>query len=403
VARRKIKPVAVDKFHRVTEFELFFDLVFVFAMTQVTSYLAAHLTGRGVFEAMLLLALLWWCWVGYSWLGAVVRADEGLFLRGLIAVAMAALLVFSIAVPEAFHDIPGGYDGPLVVALCVIVVRVVHIGLFWFAAQTDRGLKRQLALFMLPSATGALLLVVAAIVPDSWMRIALFAGAVCADLLLNQLIGATGWRLHAPGHFAERHGLIIIIALGESLVSIGVGVQDRPTTGPIVLAAVLGLLVITMLWWAYFDVVAPAAERVLARLTGEQRSRLARDSYSYLHLPMVAGIVLLALGLKKTLLGLGDHGVDTALKGVAAWALFVGPALYLLGLVGFRLRVMRSWNVPRVVVAVLLCVAAPLVGVVSALTALGVLAVVLVVLIIFEVWVFSDRRAEIRHEIVEHR
>ena len=142
--------------------------------------------------------------------------------------------------------------------------------------------------------------------------------------------GSEGWKL-VPGHFAERHGLIIIIALGESIVAIGVGAEAHLTAG-IAAAAVLGIALSAALWWIYFDVVALVSARRLARTPeGRERNELARDSYSYLHFPMVAGIVLVALGLKKTLGHVGDP-LDT----VPAFALLAGVALYLLGLVAFR-------------------------------------------------------------------
>ena len=149
--------------------------------------------------------------------------------------------------------------------------------------------------------------------------------AIVLDVAEPLLFGAEGWQL-VPGHFAERHGLIIIIALGESIVAIGVGAEGDVDAG-IIVAACLGIAIAAALWWAYFDVVAVVAARHLAsRPAGRVQNAMARDSYSILHFPMVAGIVLIALGMKKTL----EH-VDEPLETVVtATALVGGAALYLL-------------------------------------------------------------------------
>jgi low temperature requirement protein LtrA len=210
------------------------------------------------------------------------------------------------------------------------------------------------------------------------------------------------WRLPAPGHFAERYGLIVIIALGESVIAVGVGAGHFPVTVPTLTAALLGLTVSVALWWLYFDVVAPVAERVLHRAQGQDRVRLARDSYTYLHLPMVAGIIYLALGLKKVAEYVSDsehHSLADPLTGTALWALYAGVAGYLLAHLAFRARNIGSINRPRAVVAVLLLLAPPAVAELPALAALAVLATVLVALIVFEVLRYADARAAVRAEL----
>jgi low temperature requirement protein LtrA len=233
---------------------------------------------------------------------------------------------------------------------------------------------------------------------------ALWALALVVDYTGIYAVGAD-WRLPAPRHFAERYGLIVLIALGESLIAVGVGVGHLPVTVPIVGAALLGMAVSVALWWAYFDVVAPVAERVLRKREGNDRVRLARDSYTYLHFPMVAGVIYLALGLKKVALYVGDtdhHGLTEPLPPTALWALYGGVAAYLLGHLAFRLRNLGSINRPRAVVAVLLLLVPLALGRVPALAALAVLAVVLVALIAFEVVRYADARASVRAELAEH-
>jgi low temperature requirement protein LtrA len=232
---------------------------------------------------------------------------------------------------------------------------------------------------------------------------ALWALAVVVDYSGIYLSGAD-WRLPAPRHFAERYGLIVLIALGESLIAVGVGVGHLPVTVPIVVGALLGMAVSVALWWAYFDVVAPVAERVLRDREGIDRVRLARDSYTYLHFPMVAGVIYLALGLKKVAQYVGDessHGLADPLPTTALWALYGGVAAYLLGHLAFRMRNIGSINRPRAVVALLLLVAPLALGRVPALAALGVLAGVLVALIAFEVVRYADARAAVRAELAQ--
>ena len=214
-----------------------------------------------------------------------------------------------------------------------------------------------------------------------------------------------GWRLPSPVHFAERHGLIVIIALGESIIAVGVGVLDLPLTVPIGGAALLGLAVSVALWWLYFDVVAPVAERELSRREGVERVKLARDSYTYLHFPMVAGVIYLALGLKKVAEYVGDtahHSLTDPLPATALWAMYGGVAAYLIAHLAFRLRNVGSINRPRAVVALVVLVAPLAAGDLPALAALGLLAGILVALITVEVVRYAEARAAVRAETQHH-
>ena len=197
-----------------------------------------------------------------------------------------------------------------------------------------------------------------------------------------------------PSHFAERYGLIVIIALGESIVAIGAGVEGAITTS-VVAAAVLGMVVAAALWWLYFDVVAIVAERHLTNAAvGREQNEIARDSYSYLHFPMVAGIVLFALGMKKTL---GDTG--DPLKLVPAVAMLGGVSMYLLGHVGFRLRNVGSLNRPRLVSSVLVLGLIPLATEIPALATLSIISAGAAALVLYESVRYAERRNQIRHEL----
>ena len=202
--------------------------------------------------------------------------------------------------------------------------------------------------------------------------------------------GVSGFRIH-PGHFAERHGLVVIIALGESIVAVGVGASGVRLGAGVIVAAVLGIALAAALWWAYFDLVMLTAERRLSAAQGEERARLARDSYSYLHLPMVAGIIFAALGIEQTLAHVGEP-----LGKIPAVALCGGVALYLLAHNAFRLREEGSVSVPRLVVAVL-CLALIAVAVSApSLITLAVLALVLCALAAYETATSREFRRELR-------
>src|SRR5215210_1720488 len=388
--------------HAVTTLELFFDLVFVFAITQVTALMADDIGPRGLLRGLVLFALLWWCWCSYAWLGNQARADAGL-VRAAMLIAMAALFLAALAIPEAWGDEDGGLSAPVVLAGCIGLVRLLHLSVYWLAAGEDSGLRRQLARTAVPVATAAVLLVVGAVLGGPAQTV-LWALALVIDYG-GVYASGTDWRLPAPGHFAERHGLIMIIALGESLIAVGVGVADLPLTVPIAVSAVLGLTVSVALWWEYFDVVAPVAERVLARTPVERRSRLARDSYTYLHFPMIAGVIYLALGLKKVAEYVGDterHVLSDPLSPTPLWAMFGGVALYLVGHLGFRMRNVGSINPPRAVAVALLLLAPLGLQHVPALAALAVLAGLLVALVVFEVLRYAEARARVRAEAAEH-
>ena len=390
---------SVSEEARVTPIELFFDLVFVFSLTQVTAYMAHELTARGLVRGLLLLALLWWCWVGYAWLGNVVRADEGV---GRVAMfgAMASMFVLAVTVPEAFDDRSGGLDGPVVVAFAYLAVRLLHLAIFWLASGNDAGLRRQVLKFA-PSVVGSTALLLVASQLHGSAQTLTWVAVVVVDYVGTILAGASGWRLNSASHFAERHGLIVIVALGESIVAIGVGVAQLPISLPIIVASVLGLTLAGCLWWAYFDVVAIVAERALRRAQGEERARLARDSYSYLHLPMIAGILLVALGMKKVLEYVGDvshHRLTDPLDLLPLAGLYVGVALYLLAHVAFRYRNWHHVTVRRAVAAVLLITLVPLAAELPALAALGLVTAVMVALITLEALRFAEFRERVRHE-----
>ena len=367
---------------RVTPLELFFDLVFVFAITQVTGMLSADPTWGGLGRALLVLGALWWAWTGYAWLTNTVNPDEGA-VRLAILGAMAAMLLVALAVPHAFGD------DAILFGLAYFSVRLLHIVLFMLAARGDRELQRSVLRLGVGSTIGPALIIAAGFT-DGEAQAALWAIALTIDYL-GGAFSSGGWRV-SPRHFAERHGLVIIIALGESIVAIGVGARGEPIDAGVVAAALLGIAIVAALWWAYFDVVAIVAERKLYDLTGVAQASLARDAYSYLHLPMVAGIVVLALALKSTLAHFGDD-----LDSVTATALCVGPAIYLLAHDAMRFRTSRTYNGRRMLSVAALLALIPLALSAPALAALAAVTAVCWALVAWEALRYTETRARIRH------
>jgi len=375
---------------RVTPLELFFDLVFVLALTQCTALMAANPTWEGLAQGLLVLGVLWWAWVGYAWLTSVVDPEAGT-VRLAIFAAMAAFLVASLAIPNAFGD-----DG-LIFAAAYGFVRIAHIWLFTIASRDDPGLRRSVVGLAASTSLGVTLLLVAS-ATDGALQLVLWGAALLLDAAGPYLIGAEGWRL-MPAHFAERHGLILIIALGESIVAIGVGSNAVVGTGVIV-AAVFGIAIAAALWWIYFDVTVWVAERQFTEMeAGRDQNELGRDAYSYLHFAMVAGIVLLALGAKKTLEHVGDD-----LKTIPAVALVGGVALYLLALVAFRFRIRRTLSRTRLASAIVLLAVLPLGLVLPALATVAIVFAVLLGLIAYEYVAYREFRERVRHELArDHR
>jgi low temperature requirement protein LtrA len=371
-----------ERGQRVTSLELFFDLVLVFAFTQVTTFLSHNPTWGGLLRGLLLLSALWWAWSAYAWLTNTLDPEEDAVRLAMFA-AIAAMLVVSLAAPDAF-----GSDG-VTFGVAYFVVRALHLLLYAIAGRGDRDLFLAVVRIV-PAATLAPALLVVAGFLDGSGQLALWGAALAIDYLGVLLGHMRGWRV-SPEHFVERFGLIIIIALGESIVAIGVGAAGLPLDAGVVTAALLGIIVAACLWWSYFDWAVYVGQATLAEATGARRAAFARDAYSYLHLPMVAGIVLFAFGLKTTL---ADE--DASLGSVAALGLCAGIALYMLAHVVLRLRIGGGFGRGRPVATVLLLGLIPVAREVPALTALALVAVICVSLIVYEALRHRESRAWIR-------
>ena len=371
-----------SKEHRVTPLELFFDLAFVFAFTQVTSLLVDDPTWGGVLRGMLVLAALWWAWCGYAWLTSTLDVDEGGVRLAMLA-SMGAILFAALAVPGAFGD------DAVLFGVVYLLVRVLHLVLYAIVSRDDPDLRTALLRIVPTELLGASLLVLAGFL-DGDTRIGVWVLALTIDYFGPAVRGLRGWRI-APEHFAERHGLIVLIALGESIIAIGVG-AGLELVPRVMVAAALGIVVVFALWWLYFDVAAIFARSRLMQASGVEQTRLALQSYSYLHLPMFAGIVLFALGLETAL-----HDVGEALDTVPAAALCGGASLYLLGHVASLFQTTGRVFRRRTIGALVLLALIPAAAAIPALAALALVSTVCSLVVAYEAIRHREHRIVLRH------
>jgi low temperature requirement protein LtrA len=384
-----------EREQRVTPLELFFDLVFVYATTQVTTLMSEDLTWRGIGHGLLVFAALWWAWTGYAWLTNTLEPEEGLVRAGMFG-GMAAMLVAALAVPGAFGA------RAVLFGVAYVCVRLITLALDAIAGKRDPDFLRAVVRFAPTASIGSLLILAAGFVEGN-ARTALWVAAIAA-LYAGPLIDrGAGWRI-SPAHFAERYGLIVIIALGESIVAIGLAAAGVAPTSELVAAALLGLAVIAALWWAYFDVIAVLAQRQLSETSGVARARLARDGYSYLHMPMIGGIVLFALGLKTT-----THDGRESLDVISAVALCGGLSLFYWTHVVMRIRLVffirrttserPGWIGPgRLAAAIVTLAMIPIALEVPALAALALVGAVCWGLIVWDVRHYREDRVQVRRD-----
>ena len=371
-----------EREQRVTPLELFFDLVFVFALTQVTTVLSENPTWSGLGHALLILGALWWAWASYAWLTNTVDPGLGAVSAAML-VAMAAMFVAALAVPDAF-----GSHG-VVFGVAFLIVTVMHLTLYAVSARRDPDLLAAILRIAPSAVVGAALIIVAGFV-DGALKSILWLAALAAAFFLPLVLGNRGWRVQTA-HFAERHGLIVIIAIGESLVAIGLGERVSGLSTEVIVAAVLGFAVATSFWLAYFDFFTIRAQQLLTDRSGAERAALARDVYTYLHFPMVTGIVLFAFAMKTAL-----ADVDGELATIPALGLCGGPALYLSAFVAVRVRLSRTLRGGRLIAAIALALLWPVVVVVPALVALVLVAIVWVGLHAYEIIWWREARAQTR-------
>ncbi|MEV4492018.1 low temperature requirement protein A [Micromonospora coxensis] len=401
---------------RVTRLELFYDLVFVFAFLNVTTLTSADLTIRRLVEAMFVLALLWWSWTGFAAVGNILRADQGIMPLVGFAI-MAAIFGLALTTAVAFRDEPGGLYGPWVFSLAYLFTWVVKVAALWSSIGRGGAPRARSMLLTVPTMIGAVIIVIAAtvpqrVVPDSAVqnvRLGLWAVALLVAFAVGLVLPRTEWRLRSVGHWAERHALIVLVALGESVIALGIGSTSRagrPITIPVIAAAFFGIAIIAALWWLYFDVLAFAVEQVLHGVRGRGRIPMARDVYTYLHLPLIVGIILFALGLKEILAGVikdPDSASRDELAGLALLVLYGGVILYLLALIAIQLRVFRRLDRVLTGAVVLLVLLMPAGYALPVLTTLILLTVAVVAVVLVQLRATAQVRRRVRETAMDEQ
>ncbi len=274
--------------------ELFFDLVFVFAITQVTHYAAHHLDVHGLLRSVMVFWLIWWGWTQFTWALNAANTDHHHVRVGTL-ISTGVAFVMAISVEKAFAT---GSTDALWFAVSYVAVRMLGLGLYYKVVSSNAEQRSAVVGFAVLS-TGGLAAVLVGSLVDPSMRDWIWFGAIVLDVGGAWVAGNSGvWGLHA-GHFAERHGLIVIIALGESLIVAGSALTSDVTLSAMVTGSI-AVLVTCLLWWTYFGWVREVLEERLIGQTGRARARLARDAYTLWHFPLVSGIVALAVGFEAS-------------------------------------------------------------------------------------------------------
>jgi low temperature requirement protein LtrA len=356
--------------------ELFFDLVFVFGVTQIVGLLHHDLSWVGVGHAILVFWLVWWAWTQFTW--ALNAADTTHPLVELVTLVATGVAFFmSVAVPGTFAG------RALWFAVPYVLVRGLGLWLYALVARANPSQHAAVRLFSLVS-TGGLAAVMAGAVTGPAAQPWFWGLAIFLDIVAAGVGGQEkGWDIHAE-HFAERHGLIVIIALGESLIVAAAGLAEVSFTVDALAVALLGVVISCALWWTYFPIAKPELEHALASVAPEKQGALARDAFSLAHFPMLCGVVAYAVALEEAIAHPG-----APLPTAARVALAIGPVMFVGGTALAMWRATCGRPVSRVVItgfvgaAVLILDNLP-VSIALALTLLGVALVA---------WL-EERRAE---------
>jgi low temperature requirement protein LtrA len=384
---RRLLPTRVDAEARVavgeeraTPLELLFDLVFVYAITQMAHLVSADPTPEGFARGAVVLGTVWYAWICFAWLTNNVGVDDGIVRGGVLAAAGASFLV-ALAVPHALDS------EVLLFVSAYFVVRLLHVVLYAYGTRDAPAARRNVLAIAPTFVLGPAALFALPWLPDQW-RLPYLLVALAFDVSSPYVSGVAELPVR-PAHFAERFALFVIITLGESIVSIGVGAGAHPH-GAVLIAVALAFVLTVLLWWAYFDVVSTAAERRLGRAVRAERAILARDAYTYIHYVIVAGIVGFAVGCNKLVADPTDH-----LTTAGAVALCGGVAIYLLGHALFRFRMTRTIGRHHLAGA---AASAALVSVSPRVPALAVAGLLAVVLAAAAAWERLERADRCRHQ-----
>jgi len=364
---------------RTSYLELFFDLVFVFAITQVTSLILEDTSASGFARSALVLGLVWWAWSAYAWMTNAIDIESAV-TRLILLAAMAAAFFMALAVPDAYQD-----EG-VWFSVAYFTVRILGTALYVWGVRSDPAQLRAM-LRLAPWFMAAALVALSGGFAEGDARVYLWLASLAIDVAGTLTVARAGFRV-SPSHFAERYALIVIIALGESIVSIGIGTASLERDWAFAAAVAIAFAGVAVLWWTYFDFTATAAERALRRAAPETRGPLARDVFTFFHYPIVFGIILYAVAAKKTLADPSEP-----LSEAGRWALGLGLAFFLCGFVLARYRAIRRIAWERLAAAALALLAAVALDGADALVTLSVAIAVVAVAVGIEATRLRDLRA----------
>ncbi len=309
---------------RATNVELFLDLVFVFVVTQVAEQLGEHVTAGGVLRSLLVGWLVWWLWTQYVWMGTAVNLESNRRAQLTVVAAIAPTLVMAAAIPTTSE----GRAVPFGVAY--LVSQLVAMGLLgWFMRHTPDN-RRTFTSYAGAAQVGPVLVLVGSFLETParwWVWAAALAAGIVGAFRTGRRSAAAGWTID-PAHFSERHGLFVIIALGEVLVGVGVAAADQHLRAQAIGALLACVAGAGALWWVYFAFVPRVTEHALARVTGPARTRVARDICSFMHFPLVFGVICFAVAAHAVMEAPGEpldtgHLVLMALSGL----LYIGAMM----------------------------------------------------------------------------
>ena len=342
--------------------ELFFDLVFVFAITQVAFLLREDNTAAGFARGALILTMVYWGWSLFTW-GINATGTRRVFVRVGLLTAMGTILLMAIVIPTAFGDHGAYFAG------AYFVYRMIGTGLYYLAAEPDQ--RVSLNTFF-PAASFAALVALAGGFTGEAIRPWIWLVSLLIDLAATKAAERADWHVR-PGHFAERYGLLVIVALGETVIAIGVGLGGLEVNLALGWTLVAAFTAVAALWWSYFDWVSVRVEDHLRRLQGIPRGAFARDAYTLLHLPLIAGIVLFSVALEEI-----THHPSEELDAYGRWVLAVGIVLVLFAFVLAAYRVAKRVPTERLVAAILVALVAVFGGSLAARTLIILTSAILV-------------------------
>ncbi|MER7167447.1 low temperature requirement protein A [Micromonospora sp. NPDC000207] len=408
--------VAVAPGARVDRFEIFFDLVFVFSFFIIVRAAASDVSPHTLLHGLLVLALLWWIWILHSVVATRVRLGEG-FVPVVMVIGMAALFAFALAVPQTIAAHETGQAGPATVALSYLVIRVVHLWVYGRITRDNPGQSRDLHKLTPELLVSTGLLLAAALLPpliddSGWsalVRDGLLVAVVLTQYATGLLVGIEHGAVPSAEHWTERYDLILMIALGESVLSVGLGTSTNlggaAVNWPAITGGSIGIILAATLWWLHFDMVGPAARIALHATTGRARGTMARDAYAYLFLPMIAGLIMLSLGAEEILKVLLEPSLPAGAKVHASGVLLLygGVICYLLGDMAFQARTLRTLTWARLGTVLLVAALIPVGLRVSALLALVLVTAVCLALVTWEVVWMADARRALRDVVFAER